>query len=216
MDGADHRGAPLGDGNPLLSPAPEVWDRLIEVINPASLLVVIEARLSGALKRRLAPEDIWQDALLHVWRDRHQCQWRGIRSFRAWVLTIIENRIREAAAREQAEKRGGGNHPLPFSAVADPSDTTAGFAGPAGSTTPSRVAIYQEQAAVMKAALASLPEDVREIVRLRLLEQLTIDAIADRLGLGESAVRHRFRKGAELYQRRLLTEFATRSTEDAD
>jgi DNA-directed RNA polymerase specialized sigma24 family protein len=63
----------------------------------------------------------------------------------------------------------------------------------------------------MRAALAGLPDDVREVVHLRLFEQLAVEAIAQRLGLGVSAVRHRFRKGAELYQQRLTAELGTRS-----
>jgi len=52
---------------------------------------------------------------------------------------------------------------------------------------------------------------VRDVVRLRLLEQLPVEEIAQRLQLGASAVRHRFRRGAELYQKYLMAELATRS-----
>src|SRR5436190_9319882 len=44
------------DHNPLLADAPGAWDRLIESVGPASLLVVIEQRMSDALKRHLTPE----------------------------------------------------------------------------------------------------------------------------------------------------------------
>lgn len=205
---------PDDDRNPLLTEDPITWDRLIEAVNPASILVVIETRMNPALKRRVAPEDIWQDTLLHVWRDREKCVWQGLRRFRAWVLKVSENRIREAVTREGAQKRGGGATELSLSAWdgGDAKTASRPFPGPVGSTTPSRVAIHREQAATMKAALQSLPDDVREVVRLRLFEQLSIGEIASRIGIGESAVRHRFRKGSELYHRRLLTEFASRST----
>ena len=199
------------DRNPLLTDDPIRWDRLIEAVNPASVLVVIEMRMNPALRRRVAPEDIWQDTLLHIWRDREKCAWRGLRRFRAWVLKVAENRIRETVTRERALKRGGGTTELPLSALGG-SSTSRPFPGPAGSTTPSRVAIHREQAAAMRAALAALPAEVREVVRLRLFEQLGMGEIAGKLKIGESAARHRFRKGAELYQRRLLTEFASRST----
>lgn len=204
------------DENPLHSASPETWDRLIEAIRPAALLVVIESRLNSALRRLVTPEDIWQETLLHVWRDRSSCDWRGLRSFRAWVLTIAENRIRDFA---RATKRGGGGAPATFSVLQQAHANAEGsvaFAGPAGSTTPSRVAIYREQAAAMQSALATLPDELREVVRLRLFEQLSIKEIADRLQIGESSVRHRFRKGAERFQRQLLTEFATRSTRPVD
>ena len=66
----------------------EEWSRRIEAVGPASMLVVIGWRMSDALKKRMAPEDIWQETLLHAWRDRARFEWRGIKSFRVWLLKI--------------------------------------------------------------------------------------------------------------------------------
>lgn len=203
--------------NPLRSASPQAWDDLIEAVGPASLLVIIESRMSPPLRRHLSAEDVWQDSLLHAWRDRAKCEWRGIKNFRAWLLTVIDNRIRDAATRLTAQKRGGGAAVARFSSVGaaggSPSDgDRSHFPGPVGSTTPSRVAIFREQAAAMQAALAALPDDVREVVRLRLFEQLKMEEIAQRLGIGESAVRHRFRRGSEAYAAALRVELASRST----
>lgn len=196
--------------NPLCSDSVTAWDRLIEAVGPASLLAVIELRMSPALRRRYAAEDVFQEALLHAWRDRAQHQWRGLKSFRNWLLTIIDRRICDLADQAQAQKRGGDAGPVQFSSLSGPSG-----AGPSplpwDSTTPSRMAVYREQAEAMRAALAGLPDDVRDVVRLRLFEQLRVEEIAQRLDLGVSAVRHRFRKGAELYQRILVAELGTRS-----
>src|SRR4030095_9501951 len=52
--------------NPLLRDSPPAWVELIEAVSPAALLVVIEARMSAALKARHSPEDILQEALLHT------------------------------------------------------------------------------------------------------------------------------------------------------
>jgi RNA polymerase sigma factor (sigma-70 family) len=206
-----------GDANPLLSDSPEIWDRLIESVGPASLLTVIHSRMTEALLRRTTAEDIWQEALLHVWRDRAGHEWRGLRNFRAWLLSIIDHRIRDAAVQEQAAKRGGGNPPIAFSALAPPGSQDArgsSFPLAIASTTPSRIAMYREQAAVMQVVLAELPDPVREVVRLRIFEQLPLDEIAGRLGLGVSAVRHRFRAGAEQYHQRLRVALAGRSRTD--
>jgi RNA polymerase sigma-70 factor (ECF subfamily) len=196
--------------NPLRDGSANGWDRLIEAIGPASLLTVIELRMSPALKRRCLPEDIFQEALLHAWRDRARHEWRGLKCFRNWLLTIIDHRICDLADQTQAQKRGGGAASVQLADLTD----SAGAASsplPWDSTTPSRLAVYREQAEAMQAALADLPDDVREVVRLRLLEQLRVEEIAQRLGLGVSAVRHRFRKGAELYQQALVAELGTRS-----
>jgi RNA polymerase sigma factor (sigma-70 family) len=196
--------------NPLRSDSVTAWDRLIEAVGPASLLTIIELRMSAALKRRFLAEDVFQEALLHAWRDRAQHQWRGLKSFRNWLLTIIDRRICDLADHAQAQKRVGDMRPVQLSGVPG-SDSAAPSPLPWDSTTPSRMAVYREQAEAMRAALAGLPDDVREVVRLRLFEQLRVEEIAQRLDLGVSAVRHRFRKGAELYQQILVAELGTRS-----
>jgi RNA polymerase sigma factor (sigma-70 family) len=197
--------------NPLFcSDSVTAWDRLLEAIGPASLLAVIELRMSPALRRRYAVEDVFQEALLHAWRDRAQHHWRGLKSFRNWLLTIIDRRICDLADHAQAQKRGGDMRAVPLPGVPG-SDSATPSPLPWDSTTPSRMAVYREQAEAMRAALAGLPDDVRDVVRLRLFEQLRVEEIAERLDLGVSAVRHRFRKGAELYQQILVAELGTRS-----
>ena len=202
-------GNPVADPNPLLSEDPRDWERLIESLGPASLLVAIEGRMSAELRARLGAEDLLQDTLLHLWRDRARIEWRGARAFRALVLSMADNRIRDAADHEFALKRGGGFAQIstdPFS-----SDGSGSFAGalPAASTTPSRVAIRREQAQVMSVALSGLPDELRDVVRLRAFEQMPLEEIAERLGLGVEAVRHRFRRGSSLYARRLRNALDT-------
>ncbi len=198
--------------------SPHAWDCLIDALNPPALLLVVERRMSALLRQHITPEDILQDALLHAWRDRAHCEWRGLRAFRAWFLTLIDNRIREAVDHHGAQKRGRGRRPLPFSALAGNSTNRDCLAGPdiPQSTTPSRIAVHREQAEAIRAALAELPDELREIVRLRLIEQLPIDTIAARLRLGPSAVRHRFRRGAEIYASRLRDMLASRTVSTAD
>lgn len=196
--------------------SPEEWDRLIDAIDPPSLLLVIEGRMSAALRSRFTPEDIWQEALLHAWRDRERCEWRGLKAFRSWLLTIIDNRIREAADHFAAIKRGGDRPAEPFSSLAARNGNNGSADGSWSgivqqSTTPSRIAMLREQAEAIRAALASLPDDVRDVVRLRLIEQLSIGEIADQLGIGASAVRHRFRRGAEQFAARLRESLASRT-----
>ena len=197
--------------NPLLSDSPKAWDELIESIGPASLLVVIESRMSAQLRRRMTPDDVWQESLMHAWRDRAQFVWNGPKSFRSWLLTIIDHRIHEAVVRESAQKRGGpdGRCETPFSSLAanDYSQPPC----PLSSTTPSRVAIYKEQAQAMRSALEGLPDDLREVVRLRLFEQRTLQEVKSELNITLAAVRYRFARGIEAYRDALHAHFASRS-----
>ena len=105
------------DANPLLSDDPAVWQELIEAVGPAVILVVIRERMSSLLKQRLTPEDVWQETWLQVWKDRKRCEWRGLRSFRRWLLKVVENRIRDAADRETAMRPGGDRGAVSFSSL---------------------------------------------------------------------------------------------------
>lgn len=196
--------------NPLLDPRPRAWEGLIASVGPASLLLIIESRMGPVLRARLAPEDVLQESLLLAWRDRASHQWRGLRAFRSWLLSIIDHRIADARDHAGALKRGGAVQHRPI-AGQDGAGATHRDPDPEPwlSTTPSRVASLREQAAAMRDVLDSLPDDVRTVVRLRLVEQLQIVEIAAQMGIGESAVRHRFRRGAELFRYRMNSRLGT-------
>ena len=173
----------------------DAWQRLIDAVGPAWLLVTIRARMSSAMQQRYEPEDVLQETLLHAWRDRARCRWQGVRAFRAWLLEIADNRLRDLAQHDGRVKRGGRSDAalvqVPEAAL------------PPGTTTPGRLAAWREQAESMHAALTTLPDELREVVRLRLFDELPMEAVAARLGIGLSAAKHRLRKGAELFRRRV-------------
>jgi RNA polymerase sigma-70 factor (ECF subfamily) len=158
------------------------------------MLVRLRARMGPALLARLTPEDLWQETLLHAWRDRERHSWSGAAAFRAWLLTIAEHRIQDALDHEGARKRGG--------LAAAIQDSTALEEWARTSSTPSRHAAHAEEAAILWEALTTLPEELREVVRLRVFEDVAPPEIAARLSLGLAAVKHRLRRGSELFRQR--------------
>jgi RNA polymerase sigma factor (sigma-70 family) len=192
--------------NPLVSGEPGTWDRLIEASGPASILVWIRSRMSAAERLRSSPEDIWQETLLHAWRERERLRWQGLRAFRGLLLQIAQHRIGHEVERRQAQKRGGGQLELSISASGPGSGRSSfeyGAAGPVASTTPSRVAIIAEQADVMRRALELLADDEREVVLLRLFEDLPLSDVAARVGISLSTAKRRYLRGSAEYARRL-------------
>lgn len=190
---------PAGDGSI------HSWQALIDAVGPASLLVVINLRMGTALKGKTSAEDILQDVLLEAWRSRGSLDWRGLPAFRSLLLTMIDRRIADVADHFAALKRGGpgiAGGALKAPALDGPTEALI-------TTTPSRLAVYREQAAAMLEALRVVPEEWREVVRLRLFEELSSAEIGVRLGLGESGVRHRLRRGSEVYRRALERLFST-------
>jgi RNA polymerase sigma factor (sigma-70 family) len=159
--------------------------------------------MGESLRGYCSPEDIWQEALAHAWRDRAQHQWTGVRAFRAWLFEIARNRIHEATRSRGAQKRGGGRSPhrLPDSTAGDSS--VRPVPPPADSVTPSRLYVRGERREAVEKALSELPPDLEPIVRLHLIEGLAMEAIAARVGIGVSAAWRRYRKGLELCARNL-------------
>lgn len=182
------------EANPFETDSPESWERVVEALGPPSLLVCISDRMGPSLRGRVAPEDVWQDALLAVWRNRSSIEWRGLAPFRRYVLQVVENRLRNLAEESATLKRGGGEEPLRID------DSAVDGPPPITTTTPSRIASDGERAARMQAALTELPDEFGQVVRLRLFEERSVAEVAAALGIGESAVKHRLRKGVSLYQ----------------
>lgn len=203
-----------GMENPLLADSPGAWDALIESIGPASLLVIINLRLGERLRRQVTPEDVLQESLLQAWRDRESFEWRGMKSFRAWLLTLIDHRIRDFARHYESVSRAPTKPATRISL--SPSSESSLPAEIMGSTTPSRLTSHRERAAQMRIALDALPEELRNVVYLRIFEQLTFVNIAATLEIGEEAARSRFRKGSELYRRRLQTLVSSHWTNSKD
>lgn len=204
MRGAVSR--PTSPSGPLRADDSRAWTALVEAAHPPSLLVVIASRMGAALRARCTAEDVWQEALLHAWRDRDRASWPDVAAFRRWLLAIIDHRLHDLADEVGRKKRGGGAPDLAIDGVARADGGSTAdpvYAGPVASTTPSRVVSDRETADAMGRALEALDADVRDVVRLRLFEDLTMEEVARRTGLGLSGARHRFRRGAEAFRRRL-------------
>lgn len=204
---------PFTTPNPLTLGTRASWDRLIASVHPGSMLVALRGLMSPRLRQQFDAADVWQETLLMAWRDRTKLEWRGLPAFRRWLLEIARNRIRDLADRAGAEKRGDARV---FSALGAASDGSGEdhYAGPVQFTSPGRVAADREVAALMQAALDAVPEESREVVRLRLFEDLTMEEVAARTGLGVEGVRYRFRHGLDTY-RRALRRLRVADTRDA-
>ena len=179
------------------------WEDLIAAIRPATMLAVIEAAMGKELRAHCTPEDIWQETLVHAWRDRAQHRWRGETAFCAWLLEIARHRVLEAVRNLGTLKRGGAGRTTRFSELgSSPSASPSGIL-PTDSQTPSRIVASGEKTEALRVALSSLPPDIESIVRLHLFDGLTMEAIAEKRGIGLSAAWHRFRKGAEILEEML-------------
>ena len=180
---------------------PSLWGGLVESLDVASVFVVLSSWIGPKLRGQIAVEDIWQETLWCSWRDREQHQWRNLSAWRMWLLSIARNRVRDAGRTMGRHKRGGDHSTQPFSVLADRESVSALL--PPGSTTPSRVAGHRERARAMETALESLEPDLRQIVQLRLFEEVPMRDVAEQLGLPLSTAKERLLRGVTRYRSRL-------------
>jgi len=133
--------------NPLLHATSGAWDQLIAAVNPPAMLVAIESMMGTALRERMSADDVWQETLLHAWRDRAKCEWRGTPAFRRWLIEVARHRIHDLADTQAAQKRGSGREVLFTDRdVSSGSQTDDHYAGPCEQTTPGRAAADRETA----------------------------------------------------------------------
>jgi DNA-directed RNA polymerase specialized sigma24 family protein len=72
--------------------------------------------------------------------------------------------------------------------------------------------MHAERAAAIQKALAALPPELEAVVRMHLVEELTMEVIAKRIGIGVSAAWRRFRRGSEIYSKMLSGLTSSRIT----
>lgn len=163
--------------------------------------------MGPALLIHASADDVLQETLLAAWNDRARFVGGGPRAFRAWLLAIAEYRIKGLADHHGAGKRGGA---VARVGILESRDQAVNLPN---SATPSRLAWHREQADALRIALNSLDDEVREIVLLRVVEQLTLEEIAAQTGWGVSLIRRRLRYGAELLRQKLTSVLGSKAAD---
>jgi RNA polymerase sigma-70 factor, ECF subfamily len=164
--------------------------QFIELRRP-QLMAYIERQLGAALRRKVEPDDIFQETSAEAVRSLPGA---GIteRDPFGWLCQIAERKIIDLHRRYfDAQKRDAGRE-VPLSAPSGGSeDQQAGLINMlvASMTTPSQAFSRNAREARLLDALQALPEDQREALRLRYIENMPSKQIAERLGKSDAAVR---------------------------
>jgi RNA polymerase sigma factor (sigma-70 family) len=131
-------------------------------------------------------EDVVQDAYLRA--IRHFAGFQG-GDGKAWLLAIVRNRCYDSITRKGVRERT-----TPFDEeLHNPRQTD-----------PETSLLQQERAGWLRQALAKLPSELREVLVLRELEELSYKEIASIANIPMGTVMSRLSRGRERLQRVLL------------
>lgn len=177
------------------------------VARRASLLAYIERNLGAALRSKLEPDDVLQDTSAEAVRSLPSAQW-GQRDPFSWLCQIAQRRIIDAHRRLfAAQKRSAGREVSLATPVGDSSRRALVDLLVASMTTASRAFSRDQNRIRLEAAMADLPHEQREALRLRYVEGLPSKEIAQRLGKSDGAVRVMLTRALDRFQRLLGPEF---------
>jgi len=139
--------------------------------------------LPPAVRRRHSVQDVLQETRIVALDRCASFEDRGAGAFGAWLLGIAENKVREAVRHHRGTARRAVGREVTRG------DRTGSRDGPRHFRTPSQDAMAGETADRVRRALATLPEDYREVLRLTRFEGLTLAEAAERMGRSREAVK---------------------------
>ena len=137
--------------------------------------------------RQVDAEDLMQQVFASAYRDIGKFEYRGDGSFQAWLRSIGEYRLRDAVRGMQAKKRGGDRVQVEGGATESFVDVLTTIAG--DDPTASQAMRQGEARRAMQLAIAELPEDYRQVIRLRFFELKSIDETSQIMERSPSSVR---------------------------
>jgi RNA polymerase sigma-70 factor (ECF subfamily) len=167
---------------------------LLEACRPY-LLGIAGEELEPDLQAKGGASDIVQQTFMEAQRDFGGFHGRTVEELRAWLrqlllhnMTDFTRRFRTVAKREVGRE---------VALAADSASGSPGRSIPIDTPSPSGRAMAHEQLAALQRALERLPDDYRQVITWRYLEELPFEEIARRLERSENAVRKLWLRAVE-------------------
>ncbi len=154
------------------------------------LMAFIERQLGAGLRRKVEVEDIFQELSVEAVRSLPEAEFEHRDPF-GWLCQIAERRIIDAHRRFfGAQKRDAGRE-VPLGSPGGDNSQQADIIDMlvASMTTATQALSRKGHEIQLLQALATLPEDQREALRLRYVEGLPSKEIAERLGKSDGSIR---------------------------
>ncbi|HZZ26950.1 MAG TPA: sigma-70 family RNA polymerase sigma factor [Pirellulales bacterium] len=155
------------------------------------LMAFIERRLGPGLRRKIEPDDLYQEVSAEAVRSLGEVKLMERDPFN-WLCQVAERRIIDAHRRFfGSQKRNAGREVSLDAGGGSASTSRPGLINMlvASMTSASQVFSRDQKQIRMLTALEQLPEENREALRLRYLEGMPSKQIAEKLGKTDGAIR---------------------------
>jgi RNA polymerase sigma-70 factor (ECF subfamily) len=149
----------------------------------------IAAKLPSRLQSTQAVEDILQLTFLQAFRDIRRFEPQVKATFGDWLARIAENRLYDAIKQHDRQKHGGDLRHIDDDSSDDRRILSLWDWIAAADTSPGSVAARGEALHALQVALATLPHDQHEAIRLHLLEGKSLEETAAAMGRTPDAIR---------------------------
>jgi RNA polymerase sigma-70 factor (ECF subfamily) len=146
------------------------------------------ARMERVLAARSSPDDILQEVYLQVFHRIGQFEPQGPESFLSWVYAILDHKLIDAHRAAHRRVRDVDREVSPVARDDSGSYWNLLDQLQVESATPSRVIRRDEALGALVDCVSELPEVHQQVIRLRFLEGLSVEEVAERLNKSRGAV----------------------------
>lgn len=165
-------------------------DRTTWLLQQQSYLrLLAKYELKCRLVAKLDPSDLIQQTLLEAWQGWDRLRATDGAQRRVWLRKILANQLAKQIRHYYGTEKRDPGRELSIEESMENSAVRLDALLIGTSETPSQAAIRDEQRQRLLKALETLPEDYRQVIILRNLQDLTHQQIAEAMNRSESAVR---------------------------
>jgi RNA polymerase sigma-70 factor (ECF subfamily) len=177
------------------------------------LRMIVRTGLGPKLRERVELSDVVQEALVEVVRQFPQFTGQNEAALVGWLRRLVGQKLADLGRYHSRAKRSAGGSALPLDAPWEP--RAPADSNPGGGrlldmlalsqTSPSEAASRRELIVLLADALADLPEAEAEVLWLYHGDNLSFEAIGERMGLSRKSIRGIWARGLKNLKRSLDT-----------
>lgn len=176
------------------------------------LRMVVRTGLGPRLRERLELSDVVQEALVEVVRQFPQFTGQNEAALLGWLRRLVGQKLADLGRYHSRAKRAGGATAVPLDAAPDAAGNGRRSGEESGrlldmlalsQTSPSQAVSKREQLVLLADAFAGLPEAEADVLWLYYADNLSFEAIGQRLDLSRKSVRGIYARGLKHLKRTL-------------